>query len=159
VLLLTGEYEHTLDEKNRLFVSNKLRGQIDVKEYGYDFYLTMGPNGVLCLYPEKYFQQMALTGTPATAAPDEAVSFERMVFALAGRVELDRQGRLLIPEKLKKRANLCNTLTLVGIRDHIEIWNTEDWEQYMNENLGQYQNQIAQVRQMVLQKQSRQAEM
>jgi MraZ protein len=119
----------------------------------------MGPNGILCLYPEKYFQQMALTGAPSTAAPDEAVSFERMVFGLAGKVELDRQGRLLVPEKLKKRANLGSTLTLVGTRDHIEIWNTEDWEQFMTENLGQYQNQIAQVRQTVLLKQSRQVEM
>ncbi len=159
MLLLTGEFVHTLDEKSRLFISNKLRSQIDVKEYGCDFYLTMGPNGVLCLYPEKYFQQIALVGAPATAAPDEVVSFERMTFAMADRVELDRQGRLLLSERIRKRAHLGSALTLVGVRDHIEIWNTEDWEQYLADNLEQYQNQIAQARQTVLQKQSRQVEM
>lgn len=156
MLLLTGEFEHTLDEKNRLFISNKLRSQIDVKEYGGDFYLTMGANGVLCLYPERYFQQIAFAGAPGTAAPDEVVAFERMTFAMASRVELDRQGRLLLPEKTKKRANLGGSLTLVGVRDHIEIWNSEDWEQYLADNLNQYQHQIAQARQTVLQKQSRQ---
>lgn len=159
MLMLTGEYEHTLDEKNRLFISNRLRSQIDAKEYGNDFYLAMGANGILCLYPERCFQQIALAGAPGTAAPDETVAFERMTFALASRVELDRQGRLLLSDRIKKRANLKDNLTLVGIRDHIEIWNSEDWEQYLSDNMGQYQQQTAQARQTVLQKQSRQVEL
>ncbi len=52
MLILTGEYEHTLDEKGRLFVSNRLRSQIDVAEHGSSFYLMLGTNGILCLYPE-----------------------------------------------------------------------------------------------------------
>jgi MraZ protein len=158
-LLLTGEFEHTLDKKNRLFISNKLRNQIDVKEYGCDFYLALGPNGILCLYAEKYFQQLALTGVPGSIAPDEAVSFERLTFGRAVKLEIDRQGRLLLPEKIKKRANLGSELILVGVRDHIEIWNAGDWEQYMTENRDLYQNQITQARQTVLQKQSRQVEL
>ncbi len=156
MLMLTGEYEHTLDGKNRLFISNKLRSQIDVEEHGSSFYLVMGANGILCLYPEKYFQQIALAGAPGMAAPDEAVVFERLSFALASKVELDRQGRLLLGEKLRKRARLDNTLTLVGVRDHIELWNSDDWERYLEDNLPQFQNQIMQARQTVLQKQSRQ---
>ncbi len=156
MLMLTGEYEHTLDGKNRLFISNKLRSQIDVEEHGSSFYLVMGANGILCLYPEKYFQQIALAGAPGMAAPDEAVTFERLTFALASKVELDRQGRLLLGEKLRKRARLGNSLTLVGIRDHIELWNSGDWERYLEDNLPQFQNQIMQARQTVLQKQSRQ---
>ena len=159
MLMLTGEYEHTLDEKGRLFVSNRLRGQIDVDEHGSSFYLILGTNGILCLYPEKYFQQIALAGAPGTAAPDEAVAFERLSFALASRVELDRQGRLLLGEKLRKRAKLENTLTLVGVRDHIELWNSNDWEKYLADNLGQYQEQMAHARQAVLQKQTRELEL
>ncbi|MHC5060078.1 MAG: division/cell wall cluster transcriptional repressor MraZ [Planctomycetota bacterium] len=159
MLMLTGEYEHTLDDKGRLFVSNRLRGQIDVDEHGSSFYLILGTNGILCLYPEKYFQQIALAGAPGTAAPDEAVAFERLSFALASRVELDRQGRLLIGEKIRKRAKLQNTLTLVGVRDHIELWNNADWEKYLSDNLGQYQQQMAQARQTVLQKQTSELEL
>ncbi len=159
MLMLTGEYEHTLDEKSRLFVTNKLRSQIDVEEHGSSFYLVLGANGILCLYPEKYFQQIVLAGAPGTAAPDEALVFERLSFALASKVELDRQGRLLLGEKTRKRAKLGNSLTLVGIRDHIELWNTEDWEKYLSENLSRYQQQMAQARQSVLQKESRELEL
>ena len=155
MLMLTGEYEHTIDGKSRLFVSNKLRSQIDSDTYGSNFYLAMGSNGIYCLYPEKYFQQIALAGAPGIGAPDESVSFERMSFALASKVELDRQGRLLINEKLRKRANLGTTLTLVGVRDHIEIWNTDDWENYLEDNLHQFHTQLAQARQAQLQKSGR----
>ena len=155
MLMLTGEYEHTIDEKNRLFISNKLRSQIDSEQYGSSFYLAMGSNGIYGLYPEKYFQQIALAGAPGMGAPDESVSFERMSFALASKVELDRQGRLLINEKLRKRANLGTNLTLVGVRDHIEIWNTDDWEHYLEDNLHQFHTQLAQARQAQLAKQGR----
>jgi len=156
MLMLTGEYEHALDNKNRLFVTNKLRNQIDTDEHGSSFYLIMGTNGVLCLYPEKYFQQIALAGAPRMAAPDEAVAFERLAFALASKVELDRQGRLLLSEKIRKRARLGSALTLVGVRDHIELWNTDNWEKYLSDNFPQYQQQMSVARQAVLQKESRQ---
>jgi len=152
MLLLTGEYQHVIDAKNRVLVSNKLRNQIDADEHGSNFYLVLGVNGILCLYPEKYFEQIVLSVAPGTAAPDEAVAFERMSFALASKVELDGQGRLLLNERLRKRAKLQDQITLVGVRDHIELWNNEDWEQYLSDNMAQYQKQMSQARQYVLQK-------
>ena len=106
------------------------------------------------MYPEKYFEQIALAITPGTTAPDEAVAFERISFALASKVELDSQGRLLINERLKKRAGLKDHITLVGVRDHIELWNSESWEQYLSDNMVQYQKQMSQARQVVLYKQN-----
>ena len=153
MLLLTGEYQHVVDGKGRVLVSNKLRSQVDVDEHGSDFYLVLGANGVLCLYPEKYFEQIVLAVAPWAAAPDEAVAFERISFALASKIELDSQGRLLLSEKLRKRAGLKDAITLVGVRDHIELWNSDDWEQYLSDHMGQYQKQMSQARQRVLQKQ------
>ena len=92
MLLLTGEYKHVVDNKSRVLISNKLRGQIDADEHGSNFYLVLGANGILCLYPEKYFEQIALAVAPEAAAPDEAVAFERISFALASKVELDAQA-------------------------------------------------------------------
>lgn len=155
MLLLTGEYEHTIDQKGRLFLSNKLRNQIDTEEYGSIFYLHIGANGILSLYPEKCFQQIVLAVAPGTDAPDEAVAYERISFASANRVVLDRQGRLLINERLRKRACLNNNLTLIGVRNHIELWNRADWENYLSENIRQYQQQSLQARKAVLQKQSK----
>lgn len=154
MLLLTGEYQHVIDEKSRVLVSNKLRNQIDAEEHGSNFYLVLGSNGILCLYPEKCFEKIVLSVTPNTAAPDETVAFERMSFALCSKVELDRQGRLLLNDRLRKRAALKSNITLVGVRDHIELWNTKNWEQYIEDNMTQYQQQMSTARQVVLQKQN-----
>lgn len=151
MLLLTGEYQHVIDDKSRVLISNRLRSQIDVDEHGSSFYLVLGANGVLCLYPEKYFERIVAAVAPATSAADEAVSFERMSFALASKVELDSQGRLLINERLRSRAGLSNQITLVGVRDHIEVWNSNNWEQYVQDHMAQYQKQMAQARKTVLQ--------
>ncbi len=150
MLLLTGEYQHVIDDKSRVLISNKLRSQIDVDEHGSSFYLVLGANGILCLYPERYFERIVQAVAPATSAADEAVSFERMSFALASKVELDGQGRLLINEKLRSRAGLNNPITLVGVRDHIEVWNSDNWEQYVQDHMAQYQKQMSQARKAVL---------
>jgi MraZ protein len=154
MLLLTGEYEHVVDGKGRVLISNKLRSQIDADEHGSNFYLVFGSNGILCLYPEKYFERIALAVAPDAIAPDEAVAFERISFALASKLELDGQGRLLLNDRLRKRAGLKDKITLVGVRDHIELWNSRNWEQYLADHMAQYQKQMSQARQIVLQKQN-----
>ncbi len=93
MLLLTGEYQHVLDEKSRVLVSNKLRSQIDVDEHGSNFYLVLGANGILCLYPEKYFEKIIAAMASRSTPSGETVAFERMTFALTSKVELDNQGR------------------------------------------------------------------
>ncbi len=154
MLLLTGEYQHVIDNKSRVLISNKLRNQIDVDEHGSNFYLVLGANGILCLYPEKYFERIAFAVAPGSSAPDEVVAFERLSFALASKVELDNQGRLLLNENLRKRAGLNDQITLIGVKDHIELWNSQSWEQYISDNMVQYQKQMSQARQIVLQKQN-----
>ena len=71
MLKLTGEYQHVVDGKGRVLVSNKLRSQIDVDRHGGDFYLVLGANGVLCLYPERCYEQLVLSMAQDTTAPDE----------------------------------------------------------------------------------------
>jgi MraZ protein len=157
-LLLTGEYEHVIDEKGRVLISNKLRNQIDAEEHGSSFYLSVGANGVLCLYPEKYFKRVVAAMAKKFAAPDEAVAYERMSFALAGKVELDSQGRLLLNERLRNRAGLKDNVMLTGAGDHIELWNMQDWEQYSADNMAQFQKRMAEIRLELLQKQSQETE-
>ncbi len=151
MLLLTGEFQHIVDGKGRVLVSNKLRNQIDVDAHGSNFYLVLGANGILCLYPESYFERIALAMAPQETAPDEAVAYERISFAFTNKVELDSQGRILLNDRLRKRAGLRDHITLIGVRDHIELWNDEDWEQYVSSHMVQYQKQMSQARQYVLQ--------
>jgi MraZ protein len=156
MLLLTGEYEHTVDEKGRLFITNKLRGQIDASQYGSDFYLVPGPNGILCLYPEKCFERIAVRAAAGAGAPDETITFERMNFGLASKVELDKQGRLLVSEKTRRRSGLGSELTLIGVMDHIEIWNSASWEEYVTEHQASFQQQVMKARQEVMKEATKQ---
>jgi DNA-binding transcriptional regulator/RsmH inhibitor MraZ len=62
-------------------------------------------------------------------------------------------------ERLRKRAGLKEQITLVGVRDHIELWNNDNWEQYLSDHMTQYQKQMSQARQIVLQKQNKELEL
>ena len=155
MLSLTGEYEHVIDNKNRVLISNKLRAAIDSEEHGTTLYLMTGPNTVLCLYPEKCFQQLVKAAIPPNMPPDEAIAFERLFYSSANKVELDGQGRLLLNERLRTRAGLKDQITLVGVRDHIEFWNNDQWADYQAVNASRVQQQLAQARQKVLVEQSK----
>jgi MraZ protein len=146
MLLLTGGYEHTVDDKSRLFIPNKLRSQIDTLECGSDFLLVPGPNGILCLYPPKAFARMAKRVAAETETPEEALALERLLYGLSMPVELDKQGRLLLSEKVRKRAGLGDDLVLTGMDDHIEIWNIATWEEYRAEHLPALQQQMMKSR-------------
>ena len=154
MLLLTGEYELALDSKNRLAVPSKVREQIPDDLLGSGFYLVPGANRILSLYPEKYYQRIALVVAPGTAAPDELIAYERVNFALAGKVELDRQGRVLLPEKALNRAGLLKAkaqteserVTLIGARDHLEIWNPERWERFVEQSMASHEKMLMNAR-------------
>ncbi len=152
MLLLTGEFELTLDGKNRLSIPAKVREQYSTEEFGTAFYLVLGANRILNLYPEKYYQRIALAVAPRMVAPDELLAYERVNFALAGKVELDRQGRVLLTEKAIRRAGLKEQVTLIGARDHLEIWDQEQWDRYLTENLPFHEQTLLQVRDEALKK-------
>ncbi len=150
MFLLTGEYELTLDSKNRLSIPAKVREQVSGEEVG-KFYLVLGVNRVLSLYPEKYYQRIALAVAPRKVAPDESLAFDRVNFALAGMVELDRQGRVLLNEKAMRRAKLGTEVTMIGAGDHLEIWNRDQWEEYLERNLDIHERMLLEAREERLQ--------
>jgi len=157
MLLLTGEYELTLDDKNRLSIPSRVREQIVPEEHGSGFYLVLGPNRILNLYPDKYYQRIALAVAPRTVAPDEMLAYERVHFALAGKVELDRQGRVLLNEKSLRRANIKNRVMLTGVRDHLEIWDKEQWEKYLQDHLAFHEQMLLQAREEALRRERQSA--
>ena len=149
MLLLTGEYELAIDQKYRMSIPTRIREQIIPEEHGSGFYQLFGVNRILCLYPDRYYQRIALAVAPRTVAPDEWLAFERVNFALAGRVELDRQGRVLLGERTVRRAEVKERVTLIGVRDHLEIWNQDLWQAYLAEHLPSHEKILLQSRQEV----------
>jgi transcriptional regulator MraZ len=131
--VLTGEFELNIDEKNRLLIPSEVRRSINQAEHGDGFFLVMGVNRRPWLYTERYYENL-VTAAPADITPEQdLLAFDQLHFAMASRIEPDGQGRLLLPQKILKRAAIQKEVTLIGVRDHLEVWNRADWDARIEE--------------------------
>ncbi len=139
LLFLTGEYDHKLDSKNRLFIPGRLRECIYPERDGLGFFLVFGPNKILGLYPDNYYRRLALSEGGQLVPTAGLVDFERVTFALASHLELDPQGRLTLPPKMLERAQLGRDVVLIGVKDHIELWDAKVWKNYLAGQLDEHE--------------------
>ena len=126
---LFGNYELTLDEKNRLLVPSDIRKAWNPED-AESLVIVPGVNRKLWLYTEKFYEVMANNMESELAPEVDKVEYDQLNFGLAQRVEMDKSGRVLIPEKLVKKGNLHREVTVVGMRDHVEIWNRSEWSAF-----------------------------
>lgn len=135
-MLFTGEYEHTIDSKSRMAIPADVRARLEAASHGPSFYVAPGTAGTLWIWPERLFEQMA-SSTEASLLPDEdLLEFEEFLYSQAARVELDKSGRIRIPERLLQQASLGSSVVLLGVRDHLEIRDPERWARQRNEKLA-----------------------
>jgi MraZ protein len=126
--LLYGSYELTIDVKNRLLVPSEIRKQLEPDRDGDGFFLIVGINRKPWLYASKFYEQLFLQQLSEITPGEEALMFDQMNFAMASRIEWDNQGRVVLPDKTLKRTETTKDVTLIGARDHLELWNRADWE-------------------------------
>jgi len=125
--VLFGEYELTIDDKNRLLVPAEVRRSIPA-EFGEAFFVVVGINRVPWFYPERYYEELVMQAPVDMTPGEDLLAFDQLHFAMASKLPWDKQGRVLIPEKTLKRASVGKEVTLIGARDHLELWNRADWE-------------------------------
>ena len=125
---LFGEYDVTLDDKHRVLVPADIRKVLNPETEGRAFFVIVGPNRRPWLYTEIYWNELAAQLQQQIAPDEDLLEFEQMQFARARRLELDNAGRILLPEKTLRRTNTGREVTIIGVRDHLEIWNRDDWE-------------------------------
>lgn len=116
---MTGTYEHSIDAKGRLFIPAKLR-----EELGVTFYLAMGVDECLAIYPQETWNRFT---EKFASLPMSQSAAMRPLFANASKCELDSQGRIVIPQKLRKYASLDKETVIIGVNDRAEIWSAETW--------------------------------
>jgi len=126
--MLIGEYQHILDTKKRLAVPARLR-----KELGEKAVLTRGLDNCLFLYPYEEWKKLTEKLAQLPVGKGDTRSFIRLMLAGAIEVELDQLGRILIPDYLKNYAGLKQRVTIAGVYNRLEIWDTERWEGYKAE--------------------------
>jgi len=122
--MFLGEYEHTIDTKGRMAVPARFRSQIDRGAV-----ISKGMGTCLSIYTrERWDEKSAELAAGKTS--DELRDFERRIYPSASEVELDAQGRMSVPAKLRAYARLESEVTVAGVRDHFEIWDRAMWKAY-----------------------------
>lgn len=127
-LVLFGEHELTIDDKNRLLIPSDIRKLLNPDRDGEALFFVIGVNRKPWLYPERYYETL-VSQVPAEISPgDDRLARDQLLFGMASRLEWDKQGRVLVPEKTLRRTGLGREVTLIGVRDHLELWNRSDWD-------------------------------
>ena len=136
--MFMGEYDHTIDSKGRVIIPAKFR-----QDLGEQFVITLGLDGCLFVYPMDEWAHFIeeLKKLPGTK---EGRQLQSYFMAVAAACETDKQGRVLIPNKLREHCKLEKDVVLVGVINKIELWSKELWDSNNNyEDVDQIADQMA----------------
>jgi MraZ protein len=136
VMLLTGTHPRTLDDKKRLTLPKKIREQLG--EGTQELFLAQGLDKCLWIYDQGDLERLAEKLDQAPAADGEARVFRRLFFAQMEAVDIDRVGRVLIPDRLAAFAELKQEVVLIGARDRLELWDAARWQHYLDQHSPRY---------------------
>lgn len=141
-MVFTGTYEHAIDKKNRLAIPSEIRSQIQnevgaLEGQAIPLFVTLGEGRTLSIYTERDFNRRAEQLDDSQLEPGELLDYERVFFSLARRVELDRQGRVRLPDALLKQTGLGAEVVLLGVKDHLEVHDRQAWNDYVTRLLAE----------------------
>jgi MraZ protein len=123
--MFIGEYIHNLDSKGRLAVPAKFRALLKSGAV-----VTRGLDNCLFLYPKKQWVSLAKKLSQLPISQSKARAFSRLMLAGAMDVDFDNQGRITLPEYLRKFASLNKKVIIAGLYDRLEIWDEGNWRKY-----------------------------
>ncbi len=141
--ILYGEYELTIDEKNRLLIPAEVRRSLDPERDGSAFFIVIGVNRQPWFYPEFGYEALVSKLASEMAPGESKLAFDQLNFSMAHKESWDKQGRLLIPDSARRRTALDREVTLIGVRDHLELWNRRAWDERRELLFGRLQNSEA----------------
>ncbi len=127
--MFLGEYTHSIDQKKRLAIPSKFRS-----EAGNTVVITRGLDKCLFVFPQKEWMSLAEKIGSLPLGQSDARGFSRLMLAGAMEVSVDRLGRVLIPDYLKDYAGLEKQVTVAGLYNRIEIWDSETWAKYKKQS-------------------------
>ena len=120
--MFLGEYEHSLDSKQRLAIPAEIREQWKPERHGSMLIAAPGQTGGLWLWPEKKFEEYADRIESGLMTADEVARSNRRLVSRAARVPFDSAGRIRIPDRLLADYGLSGSVVILGVRDHLELF-------------------------------------
>ncbi|MCX7025518.1 MAG: division/cell wall cluster transcriptional repressor MraZ [Spirochaetes bacterium] len=129
--LLTGEFKNTQDEKGRLSLPSKLRNELDCDR----LVLTQGVDKCLWLFPPEQWKSLSSKLIEQTSLfHAKARLVQRRIIAPAQEIEIDKAGRIAIPQSLRDFAGLAKECVILGLTKYIEIWDADEYRRYLEDN-------------------------
>lgn len=129
--MFLGEFIHKLDSKNRIMVPSDFRDDL-----GDEFYITKGPENSLVIYTIEEFQNRARKYEELSYQNKNNRAMKRLFFSSTIKAYLDKQGRVLINKQLREYAKLKDQAMIIGNNTNIEIWDLDNWNQYIEDVEG-----------------------
>lgn len=126
--MLIGEFQHNIDTKGRLIMPAKFRSEL-----GQQFVITRGLDGCLFGYPMESWMALQEKLKQLPLAKKDARKFTRFFYSAATEVEIDKQGRVNIPQNLIDFAKIDKECRVIGVSDRIEIWSSDQWNSFAEE--------------------------
>jgi MraZ protein len=121
--MFLGRFEHSVDTKGRVAVPARFRDRLSG-----ELILTRGNDGCLYLFTQGSWEPLAAKLNALPTGDEDARNLRRAVFSSAEPVELDKQGRVIIPDHLRQYAGISGDVSIIGLGEYIEIWDTQAWQ-------------------------------
>jgi MraZ protein len=145
-VLFTGHSENTIDSKLRLAIPAKYRNQVNPETDGAAWYCVPWPGGILRVYTERGFEQLASRGESSLTPGEDEADLEAQLFGFAERLEADAQGRITVPKLHLELAGLTSSdVVIVGARNRLEVRDRAAWQAGQAERFSALPSLVARI--------------
>ncbi|MGI6664128.1 MAG: division/cell wall cluster transcriptional repressor MraZ [Christensenellaceae bacterium] len=135
--MLIGEYSHNLDAKGRIFMPAKFR-----EELGQNFIVTRGIGKCLFVFAPEVWEAFTEKLRDLPITNKDAQTFLRLLFAYASECEPDKQGRILLPARLREYGEMEKEVTAIGVMSRVELWANHNWAAYNEQANDEYEETL-----------------
>jgi len=122
--MLVGSYKHKQDSKGRTVLPSRFRGELSSSVVA-----TIGIDRCIALYPVSRWEELILKLNDLSTFKKPTRDFRRVLLSMATELEIDASGRVLFPSALREYAGIDQEVTLIGLEDHLEVWDSTRWEE------------------------------
>ena len=144
-MLFTGQYEHSIDAKQRLAIPAEIRSQWRPEIHGGAWFAVPWTGRIIRLYPELDFINRAKTGFLSLTPDEDEAELQATLFGFSVRIEMDSAGRVRLPEEMLKLTNLGPEIVLIGAGDRMEIRDRASWRDSKSSRLAQLPELIERI--------------
>ncbi|MDD3773835.1 MAG: division/cell wall cluster transcriptional repressor MraZ [Patescibacteria group bacterium] len=123
--MFIGEFRHNLDEKGRLAIPAKFRNKL-----AEGCVVTRGVDNCLEIYPSDIWQKKASKLASLPISQKDARAYVRLTLSGAMQLDLDKQGRVTLPDYLRRYGKINKKSVVVGLYDHLEVWEENEWDKF-----------------------------